>query len=116
MVLAPYGKEVSKLDRNVQFRVDMTDRTKITHICGLNDGLFYQLQRDGIVNFELSDYAENQLINYNSHEPLEALGYMIKQTVDVCDSVTCIRIYKFRKPKANPKSFKKLRKPLGIYY
>lgn len=111
MFLAKYGRFLEPVKRYIQLQVDMSDRVKFTGVCGLNDGLFYDLQRAGVVHFGLSDYAVNQIINNHSTEPLEALA-TYKRVDYKC---IIIKVYKFRKPKANKKSFKQFREPLGYY-
>lgn len=111
MFLAKYNRILEPVKRYIQLQVDMSERVKFTGVCGLNDGLFYDLQRAGVVHFEFSTYAFNQIINNHSTEPLEALA-LYKRVDGKCIS---IRVYKFRKPKANKESFKQFREPLGYY-
>lgn len=111
MFIAKYGRVLEPVKRHIQFQVDMSERAKFTGVCGLNDGLFYDLQRAGVVHFELSDYATRQAINNHSTEPLEALATYTR----VDGKCISIRVYKFRKPKANSKSFKQFREPFGYY-
>lgn len=111
MVFAKYGRTVEPIKRHIQFQVDMSERTKFTGVCGLSDGLFYDLQRAGVVHFELSDYATRQIINNHTSEPLEALAIYTR----VDGRYINIRVYKFRKPKASSKSFKQFREPFGYY-
>ena len=111
MFLAKYDRFLEPVKRYIQLQVDMSDRVKFTGVCGLNDGLFYDLQRAGVVHFELSDYAFKQIASYCSTEPLEALATYIK----VDDKCISIRVYKFRKPKAKKESFKQFREPFGYY-
>lgn len=111
MVFAKYGKTLKPIKRYIQFQVDMAERAKFTGVCGLNDGLFYSLQRAGVVHFELSEYATRQIINNRSIEPLEALATYTKVNGECVN----IRVYKFREPKANSKSFKQFKEPFGYY-
>lgn len=111
MVFAKYGRTLEPVKRYIQFQVDMSERAKFTGVCGLKDGLFYDLQSTGVVHFELSEYATRQIINNHSIEPLEALATYTR----IDGKCVNIRVYKFRKPKANSKSFKQFRKPFGYY-
>lgn len=111
MVFTKYGKTLEPIKRHIQFQVDMSERAKFTGVCGLNDGLFYSLQKEGVVHFELSEYATRQIINNHSIKPLEALATYIR----VDGECVNIRVYKFREPKASSKSFKQFREPFGYY-